>query len=249
VLELVGLAGLENRPATWLSGGQQQRVALARSLVFEPHILLLDEPFSNLDAKLREHMRSEVKVLQRRLGITVLFVTHDQLEALSLSDRIAVMHNGRIEQIGPPQQLYREPQSQVVRDFLGRTILLQGQVLEWDERGMARIAIDKQIETQLVCYPRNGTELARGAPCHVAIRPEKVEVRAAARGGLRTGLQANSVRASVEAVLFIGDRFEARVRLPWGQSVLVYLPDAEIWREAEDVLLTFPAGEIRVWPA
>src|SRR5437763_312066 len=111
VLELVDLPGLGERPATMLSGGQQQRVALARSLVFEPRILLLDEPFSNLDAKLREQMRAELRVLQRRLGITVLFVTHDQVEALSLSDRIAVMNAGHVEQIGTPTELYLDPRT------------------------------------------------------------------------------------------------------------------------------------------
>ena len=128
VLELVGLAGLEERPATLLSGGQMQRLALCRALVYEPDLLLLDEPFSNLDAKLREQMRVELKLLQRRLGITVLFVTHDQIEALSLSDRIAVMQRGRVEQVGAPRELYERPASAFVRDFLGQTVILRGAV-------------------------------------------------------------------------------------------------------------------------
>ena len=128
VLGLVGLEGLETRSATLLSGGQMQRLALCRALVYEPDLLLLDEPFSNLDAKLREQMRVEVKLLQRRLGITVLFVTHDQVEALSLSDRIAVMQRGRVEQVGPPRHLYERPASAFVRDFLGQTVLLRGRV-------------------------------------------------------------------------------------------------------------------------
>src|SRR5215469_12603774 len=127
-LAMVGLAGLADRPAPNLSGGQQQRVALARSLVFEPQILLLDEPFSNLDARLRAQMRAELKMLQRRLAVTVVLVTHDQVEALSVSDRIAVMRQGRLEQLGTPQQLYREPASVPVRDFVGRTIVLKGLV-------------------------------------------------------------------------------------------------------------------------
>ncbi len=126
VLGLVGLDGLENRSATLLSGGQMQRLALCRALVYEPDLLLLDEPFSNLDAKLREQMRLEVKLLQRRLGITVLFVTHDQVEALSLSDRIAVMQRGRVEQVGPPRRLYERPDSPFVRDFLGQTVIPSG---------------------------------------------------------------------------------------------------------------------------
>jgi ABC-type Fe3+/spermidine/putrescine transport system ATPase subunit len=115
VLDLVGLSGLEERSATLLSGGQMQRLALCRSLVYEPDLLLLDEPFSNLDAKLREQMRVELKLLQRRLGVTVLFVTHDQIEALSLSDRIAVMQRGRVEQVGTPRDLYERPGSPFVR--------------------------------------------------------------------------------------------------------------------------------------
>ena len=123
---LVGLGGFAERPATQLSGGQQQRVALARALVKEPDLLLLDEPLSNLDTKLRERMRSELKRLQRELGITTLYVTHDQMEGILLSDRIAVMNGGRILQIGKPDEVYERPDSQFVADFMGSTNLLQG---------------------------------------------------------------------------------------------------------------------------
>ena len=118
-LELVGLQGLEERPRPLLSGGQQQRVAVARALVYEPRLLLLDEPFSNLDARLREQMRVELKILQRELGISVLLVTHDQIEALSLSDRLAVMNMGSVEQLGPPDEVYSAPVSPFVRDSWG----------------------------------------------------------------------------------------------------------------------------------
>src|SRR5438093_4156339 len=137
VLDLVGLGGLERRSATLLSGGQMQRLALCRALVYEPDLLLLDEPFSNLDAKLREQMRVELKVLQRRLGVTVLFVTHDQIEALSLSDRIAVMQRGRVEQVGAPRSLYERPASAFVRDFLGQTVILRGSVATSDPVAVA----------------------------------------------------------------------------------------------------------------
>src|SRR5437868_5466657 len=125
VLDLVGLGGLGGRGATELSGGQQQRVALARAVVYEPKLLLLDEPLSNLDAKLREHMRIELRALQQRLGIAVLFVTHDQAEAMVLSDRIAVMQAGHIEQLGSPMTLYERPATPFVRDFLGRVLTLE----------------------------------------------------------------------------------------------------------------------------
>jgi ABC-type Fe3+/spermidine/putrescine transport system ATPase subunit len=128
VLDLVGMAGFANRPAPDLSGGQQQRVALCRALVYEPDLLLLDEPFSNLDARLRLQMRVEVRLLQQRLGITVLFVTHDQVEALSMSDQIAVLNQGHVEQVGLPSELYDRPASTFVRDFLGQTISLPGNV-------------------------------------------------------------------------------------------------------------------------
>src|SRR5262245_13216130 len=132
-LNLVGMGGLSGRPAPLLSGGQQQRVALARALVTEPRILLLDEPFSNLDAKLREQMRIEVKLLQQRLKIAALFVTHDQVEALSLSDRIAIMNFGVIQQLGGPRELYESPVNAFVRDFVGKTLLFRGTVRAADD--------------------------------------------------------------------------------------------------------------------
>ena len=144
-LDLVGLAGYEDRPGPLLSGGQQQRVAFARALVTEPRVLLLDEPFSNLDAKLREQMRISVKLLQKRLNIAMLFVTHDQIEALSLSNRIALMNFGVVQQQGDPRLLYEEPVNEFVRDFVGRTLLFKGKVqtsnpvrARWPSRSPAR---------------------------------------------------------------------------------------------------------------
>src|SRR4051812_13761217 len=127
-LALVNLGGLEGRYPNELSGGQQQRVALARSLVVEPSILLLDEPLSNLDAKLRERMRVELKELQRRTGITFVYVTHDQAEALALSDQIAVMHQGRLQQFGTPFEVYSRPANRVVADFMGLVNILAGRL-------------------------------------------------------------------------------------------------------------------------
>src|SRR5262247_2232372 len=132
-LALVNLAGLEQRYPNELSGGQQQRVALARSLVVEPEILLLDEPLSNLDAKLRERMRGELKQLQRRTGITFVYVTHDQAEALALSDKIAVIHGGRLMQFGTPREVYGRPASRVVADFMGLVNLLPATVIAADD--------------------------------------------------------------------------------------------------------------------
>ena len=137
-LALVNLSGLESRLPGELSGGQQQRVALARSLVVEPEILLLDEPLSNLDAKLREKMRGELKELQRRTGITFVYVTHDQAEALALSDQIAVMHGGVLQQFGTPQEVYSRPANRIVADFMGLVNLLPGRI-ESAANGEARV--------------------------------------------------------------------------------------------------------------
>lgn len=125
-LELVDLGGLGDRAATMLSGGQQQRLSLARALVAKPKLLLLDEPLSNLDAKLRDRMRSELRVIQQRIGITTLFVTHDQVEALSMSDRVAVMNSGRLEQVGKPEEVYHDPVSAFVADFIGGANMFEG---------------------------------------------------------------------------------------------------------------------------
>jgi iron(III) transport system ATP-binding protein len=130
ILELVGLSKMKNRPTPNLSGGQQQRVALARALIYKPKVLLFDEPLSNLDAKLREQMREEIKNLQRRIGITAVYVTHDQEEALAISDRIAVFNEGNIEQMSKPYELYENPQSHFVAEFIGSANFLKGKVIK-----------------------------------------------------------------------------------------------------------------------
>ena len=139
-LALVHLDGLEDRPSPYLSGGQQQRLALARALVREPEVLLLDEPLSNFDAKLREEMRTEVRDLVTALGVTTLFVTHEQIEALTMSDRIGVMHDGLIVQEGTPGEIYDRPGSAFVADFIGKTNFINGKVVEVSERGAPAIS-------------------------------------------------------------------------------------------------------------
>jgi len=249
VLALVGLEGLETRPATLLSGGQMQRLALCRALVYEPDLLLLDEPFSNLDAKLREQMRVELRLLQRRLGITVLFVTHDQVEALSLSDRIAVMHRGRVEQVGPPRQLYERPGTAFVRDFLGQTVILRGRV-----GAPAAASEDASIVVEmngalagrtLTGRAPEGITLVPGADARVAIRPEDIQV------GLDDGPrpEPHALPGVIDALLFVGDRYEARVTLDDEQCIQVLLSRAVEWREGHRVLLAFPPESVSVWPA
>jgi iron(III) transport system ATP-binding protein len=171
-LDLVGLAGFEDRPATQLSGGQQQRVALARALVKEPDLLLLDEPLSNLDTKLRERMRSELKRLQRELGITTLYVTHDQMEAILLSDRIAVMYGGRILQLGQPGEIYDQPNSPFVADFMGATNLLRGTLCS-EVHAPAVELVDTDIGPILCSFSRR---MQCGSQVVILVRPENIKI-------------------------------------------------------------------------
>ena len=246
VLELVGLAGLEDRPAPALSGGQQQRVALARALVFSPRVLLLDEPLSNLDAQLREEMRRELKSLQQRLGITVLFVTHDQIEALSLSDRIAIMQTGQLEQVGGPEDVYYHPATPFVRDFLGKTFLLPGKIL-----GIA----DQQINVAIQQFDASPLSIQRsnlsasgngltgvGQSVMVAIRPEQVELWAKAPEG-----KLNMVPANLQSVQFLGDRYEYTVALGSETRVLVS-PASRYLKAGEKIYLELKSEGITLWP-
>ncbi len=171
VLELTELTGLENRPPNALSGGQQQRVALARALVMEPKVLLMDEPLSNLDAKLREVMRTEIRRIQQTLGITSVYVTHDQLEAMTLSDRIVVMNQGRIEQIGSPQEIYRRPKTAFVADFIGRTNFVSGTV-----RGADNGSITVEVLGKTLTAPAPEAVLKAGDGAKLVLRPEAVQV-------------------------------------------------------------------------
>src|SRR5438132_6317049 len=249
VLELVGLGGLERRSATLLSGGQMQRLALCRALVYEPDLLLLDEPFSNLDAKLREQMRVELKLLQRRLGITVLFVTHDQIEALSLSNRIAVMRRGRVEQVGPPRCLYEEPASAFVRDFLGQTVILHGRVGRLPS-GHAPPVVAVELNGALAGRTLAGraapsVALPHGGAAHLAIRPEDIEV--APHDPPRP--ETNWLPGVIESLSFVGDRYEARVALGGEYHVALFIPRGREWREGERLQLGFPPERMSVWPA
>lgn len=245
VLDLVGLGQLEERSATRLSGGQMQRLALCRALVYEPDLLLLDEPFSNLDAKLREQMRIELKALQRRLGVTILFVTHDQIEALGLSSRIAVMHQGRVEQVGSPRSLYEEPASAFVRDFLGQTVILRGRVNRADIQMVSVTMAGVPAGGALAGRAAPGAALTPGAEAHVAVRPEAIEVDAddlAIPDG-------NRLTGVIEDLLFVGDRYEARVALGGEQRIRLPLPRARQWREGQRLRLHLPPEVVSVWPA
>lgn len=173
-LNLVNLSGLEKRYPGQLSGGQQQRVALARALVLNPDVLLLDEPLSNLDAKIRVQVRAEIRKLQKDLGITTIYVTHDQEEALTLSDRIAVLNHGKVQQVGCPRDLYAHPQNPFVADFIGINNLISGEVKEPPAAG-GRMKVQTDFGV-LICT--TGSEFKTGERCVISVRPETAAVTA-----------------------------------------------------------------------
>jgi iron(III) transport system ATP-binding protein len=195
-LAIVDLAGFEQRPATRLSGGQQQRVALARAVVHEPRLLLLDEPLSNLDAQLRDEMRSELKRLQSKIGITTVYVTHDQSEALALSDRIAVIDRGTITQIGSPQDIYFRPANPFVARFVGATNLLTGRLLG---SANGKASVEVLSGRQIQCVVPQG--IGDPASVAVSIRPESI--RLLARGGAAAAGE-NCLSGRVSGVTFLG---------------------------------------------
>ena len=198
VMELVQLTGLETRAPNQLSGGQQQRVALARALVMEPKVLLMDEPLSNLDAKLREQMRTEIRRIQRELGITSVYVTHDQLEAMTLSDRVVVMNHGIIEQVGTPMDIYRYPRSRFVADFIGRANFVIGEVLGSDEKVPVVSAFGKPIKLseREEVYPP-GTKVT------LVIRPEMI----------RVGADSNGFNGIVQRAAYLGDSIDYEIEV------------------------------------
>jgi ABC-type Fe3+/spermidine/putrescine transport system ATPase subunit len=238
VLDLVGLTGLGTRGATDLSGGQQQRVALARAIVYEPKLLLLDEPLSNLDAKLREHMRTELRALQRRLGIAVLFVTHDQFEAMVLSDRIAVMHSGRIEQVGTPTTLYEHPATPFVRDFLGRVLTLEVVIASG---GHAEIPGEPGVTLRLKANGHSGNQ--SGAELVFACRPEDVLIEVDSTPGL------NRLAATIESAAYLGEHIEYSVRTSGGRSLLVVSPRRQRFEVGTTVGLRIDTTEATLWTA
>jgi len=248
-LELVGLAGFGERPAPMLSGGQQQRVALARALAGEPDLLLLDEPFSNLDTELRTRMRHEMRSLKRKLGLSSILVTHDQIEALSLSDRIIVMRDGAVEQVGKPMDLYTRPATPFVRDFLGKTIILEGVVTEVRADGCVGFSIVGYPGTALQARSTRTETLHPGKAAHLAIRPEDVVTCVIASDSRPDDADANTVRGVIESLLFIGSRNEARIELDGGQYLPLFLPRGGEWSEGRRVELRFPRDETEVWPA
>lgn len=240
-LATVQLAGFEQRMGTQLSGGQQQRLALARAIVRRPRLLLLDEPLSNLDAKLREAMRVEIRDLQQRLGLTTLYVTHDQHEALSMSTRIAVMSHGRIAQEGPPRDIYVNPVSRFVADFVGTTNFLEATVIGPAQPGFARLRTSMG-ELRAACV----RDVQPGRPATVSVRPEKICLGhpGAALDGTAAG-GSNAFAGTVESLMFLGEVTEWRVRVG-PATLLVRGQPADHLRTDDDVSVIMPADSCTV---
>jgi iron(III) transport system ATP-binding protein len=232
VLDLVGLGGLGDKPSPLLSGGQQQRVALARALVFEPALLLLDEPLSNLDAKLREQMRFELRIMQQRVGLTAVYVTHDQEEALTLSDRLVVMNHGEIEQIGTPTDVYEQPATRFVAQFIGKGNMIDvAGGVDWQPSG-ARLTLHSGGAATEIQIPsgsirtepaKKGTAANNGITAPAAslfVRPEKIEIGNGARNATRSA-QAVHLAGRVLGRAYVGNRAEYLVMINDATSLKV----------------------------
>ena len=236
-LELVRLSGFERRRPSQLSGGQQQRVALARALILNPAVLLLDEPLGALDAKLRKALQIELKALQEEIGITFVYVTHDQEEALTMSDRLAVMSNGRVEQLGTPSEVYEEPTTTYVADFLGVSNLMDAEAAGIGGDGRAKLRIG---EFDLAAS--QGDTDARG-DVKVVIRPERVRLETAGTSG------ENRVPGMVERVVYVGSIMQVIVHLAPGQTLQAWvqnLGEELPYRQGEAVSVHLPADALRV---
>jgi spermidine/putrescine transport system ATP-binding protein len=236
-LDLVQLTGFEKRKPAQLSGGQQQRVALARALVLKPAVLLLDEPLGALDAKLRKTLQIELKALQQQVGITFIYVTHDQEEALTMSDRIAVMSNGRVEQVASPRQVYEEPSTVFVADFLGVSNLMQVTARGADSQGRCRIRLDS-FELQAA---RGDT--AMSGETKATIRPERVRLEPQSASG------ENRVPGMVERWVYLGNAVQLIVRLATGQTIQVLIQntgDDIPYAQGTPVQVHLPADALRV---
>jgi putative spermidine/putrescine transport system ATP-binding protein len=241
-LEMVELAGMAERLPKQLSGGQQQRVALARATVFQPRLLLLDEPFGALDRKLREQMQLEVRRLQRHLGLTTLFITHDQEEALVMSDRIAVMDRGRLQQVGLPHEIYEAPANPYIADFIGESNILGG-VVEDRREDALRVRLERGPTIEVAA--RHDLPVQSGQRVRVMVRPERFLDLAA--GG--ANLPANRIEGSVAESAYIGVSDKYRIATQDGLEVLVRLPSgpsSRRYRAGEPIAAGFHAADARL---
>ena len=233
-LDSVRLGDLENRGAPFLSGGQQQRVALARAIVNEPKVLLLDEPLSNLDAKLREEMRLEIRQLVHQLHITTLYVTHDQVEALSMSDHIGVMKSGRIIQEGTPREIYLTPRDQFIADFLGKSNFLEGRLVE--PKSEDNISVVETSVGRMRCVINTDAQV--GDTLLLAVRPGGIIV---SRCG--SSVDGNTFQGQIESTVFVGDFLECQIRAG-DQLLRVMLDPYEDYKSGDRVFIRMPADRL-----
>ncbi|TYB81576.1 MAG: ABC transporter ATP-binding protein [Kosmotoga sp.] len=221
ILKLVGLEGFENRPPSSLSGGQQQRVALARALVVEPSVLLFDEPLSNLDVLLREQMRVEIRRIQKRIGITALYVTHDRTEAMTLSDRIVVMKEGKIMQIGSPFEVYENPDSKFVASFMGKIAFFPVKVQSVEEKKIKILINDNELTLQ------KAREISLDKKYILGCRPEALKIVERGKGQIAGKIITN---------VYLGNYLESYVKTEFGEIMVKTDTDEEIWyKEGQDV--------------
>jgi ABC-type Fe3+/spermidine/putrescine transport system ATPase subunit len=231
-LRMVELSELDARYPRELSGGQQQRVALARAVVTRPKLLLLDEPLSNLDARLRDRLRVELRALQRRLGVTTLYVTHDQTEALALSDRIAVMHAGRIIEQGDPETVYRRPRNRLTAEFLGIANLLPARILSANGRSCRAATALGDIELPAEAGLRPGAEAL------ICLRPEDIQLEPPS---------AMAPAAEIGETAYLGSLTEHLVTVgPDRQSLRVHVPGRSRFRAGDSVTLVLPAAPVLI---
>ena len=234
-LQLVDMESYEDRPATRLSGGQQQRVAFARAMVMQPSVLLLDEPLSNLDAKLRVQMRGHIKELQRRTGLTTIYVTHDQEEAMALSDRIIVMNGGRIEQVGAPEDIYERPQSRFVADFVGAINFISGTVIGTEAgHGLLQVSTGSGLVN---CVLDGNARPPADARVLLMIRPEKIRVvESAAEAAAPRGAVVNHLQSEVASNTYCGERRELSLTAP----------DFTLQVSADNTVGAAPGAKVRI---
>lgn len=236
-LEMVRLNGLEKRYPTQVSGGQQQRVALARSLAQEPKLLLFDEPLSNLDLVLRQQMRFEIRELQRKMGITSIYVTHDQTEAMVISDVVCVMNNGRIVQVGAPMEIYNKPNCRFVAEFIGSTNLLKCTIIRGG-RGIVQAELGDG--RPMLCH--SSADRAKSDEAFVSIRPESIKL---CRSRPKTSDNVNIFEARIEQLVFLGNLVEYKVHVSENEF-LVQSFSSEVYPEGEKVFMEIPAKDCMV---
>jgi spermidine/putrescine transport system ATP-binding protein len=244
MLKLVQLEGVDNRMPNQLSGGQQQRVALARALVNNPAVLLLDEPLNSLDLKLRKQMQLELKHIQAKTGITFIYVTHDQEEALTMSDRIAVMNRGSVYQLGTPREIYDQPLNRFVASFIGETNFLEAKV-----EGRQNEMVDVRLwNDQVFHLPPCGSDVAPGEVVTLAVRPEKLRI---SQNGQKTQSTDLEILGTITESVYAGENTQYLVALNNGASVKIIITNSGTYaagefRPGQQVNLRCAAGDLRL---